>query len=99
MSLHNDHNIEIRLEPLESSHYGRLHCCDCNKFVQWLSKDDLESLTGEPVEEKEIWLNVPYDDGYLAKQLGAKWNPYKKKWYIARTMDVELFEMWIQKEA
>lgn len=32
--------------------------------------------------KKEIYLNVPYKDKDEAKQLGAKWDSSKKKWYI-----------------
>ena len=31
---------------------------------------------------KEIYLNVPYSEKDEAKQLGAKWDSSKKKWYI-----------------
>lgn len=31
---------------------------------------------------KEIYLNVPYKEKDEAKQLGAKWDSSKKKWYI-----------------
>ena len=31
---------------------------------------------------KEIYLNVPYKEKDEAKQLGAKWDTSKKKWYI-----------------
>lgn len=34
---------------------------------------------------KKIYLNVLYEDKEEAKQLGAKWDPTKKKWYTLST--------------
>lgn len=36
-------------------------------------------------ETKIIYLNTSFQDRYLVKNLGAKWNPQLKKWYIFNT--------------
>lgn len=42
-----------------------------------------------------LLLNVPYAEKDEAKQLGAKWNPDLKKWYIPSKKDYHKFEKWI----
>lgn len=49
------------------------------------------------VEEK-FYINVPYAEKDKAKELGAKWDPTKKSWYITKELNQIDFEKWIQKE-
>lgn len=44
-----------------------------------------------------IFLNVPYKDKDKAKQLGARWNSEKKKWYIPENNLMTPFEQWLDK--
>jgi ribonuclease HI len=43
--------------------------------------DKLANIAIGKLPTKRIYLNVPYERKDEAKQLGAKWNPQKKKWY------------------
>lgn len=40
-------------------------------------------------------LNVPYSEKDMAKQLGAKWNPNLKKWYVQERENYYKFLNWI----
>jgi hypothetical protein len=37
---HANHNVEVRLVS-GSNHYGKIHCVDCNKWVTWLSRAEV----------------------------------------------------------
>ncbi len=43
-----------------------------------------------------LFINVPYLEKDEAKQLGAKWNPTKKMWYIENKYNYLNFSKWIQ---
>ncbi len=43
-------------------------------------------------------LEVPFSDKDTAKELGAKWNPIIKKWYIPKGISEEQFSKWIPSE-
>ena len=47
-------------------------------------------------KEKKIYLNCPYEQRVLCKELGAKWDGRKKKWYINENLDREKFDRWIE---
>ena len=51
--------------------------------------DRLANLAIGKMVSKRIYLNVPYERKEEAKQLGAKWNPQKKKWYSENTEDLQ----------
>ncbi len=40
-------------------------------------------------------LNVPFKDKERAKELGAKWDPDIKKWFIPPGVSKESFSQWI----
>ena len=42
-----------------------------------------------------LLLNVPYSEKDEAKQLGARWNPALKKWYVENQKDYPKFSKWI----
>lgn len=42
-----------------------------------------------------LFLNVPYSEKDEAKDLGARWNPTKKKWYVNSRRDYYKFKKWI----
>lgn len=43
-----------------------------------------------------LYLNVPYDEKEEAKALGAKWNPYVKKWYVNCSYDaINKYSKWL----
>ncbi len=48
-------------------------------------------------EEHIIYLNVPYSEKEDAKNLGARWDPQEKKWFISNTADIKLFDRWLTK--
>ncbi len=39
-------------------------------------------------------LKVPYAEKDEAKQLGARWDPKRKKWYVPAGVDTAPFERW-----
>ncbi len=51
-----------------------------------------------PLEDDIIFLNVPYSERNKVKRLGAKWEPFAKKWYIPRTDELEVFTKWLPKK-
>lgn len=50
--------------------------------------DRLANLAIGKMVTKRVYLNVPFERKEEAKQLGAKWNPQKKKWYCENTDDL-----------
>lgn len=43
-----------------------------------------------------IYLDVPYDEKNSAKQLGAKWDSQKRKWYFDGSIkEIYKFQRWI----
>ncbi len=42
-----------------------------------------------------LYLNVPYKEKDIAKNLGAKWDPQIKKWYVENRRDYKKFTKWI----
>jgi phage/plasmid primase-like uncharacterized protein/antirestriction protein ArdC len=44
---------------------------------------------------KNVLLNVPYEQRYLAKNAGAKWDREKKQWYAPAGSDIEVFKRWM----
>lgn len=39
-------------------------------------------------------LNVPFAEKDEAKQLGARWDPKRRKWYVPPGVDAALFARW-----
>ena len=52
------------------------------QFTAWLPK-------------AKVYLVCPFDDKEEAKQLGAKWEPNSKKWYITEDMNTSRFAKWL----
>lgn len=44
---HDNHTVKIHLTRPNSRHYAALRCVECNVHIQWLSKQDAESIQGE----------------------------------------------------
>lgn len=42
-----------------------------------------------------LYLTVPFEQKELAKQLGAKWDPKEKKWYVENQNDYVKFKEWV----
>ena len=42
----------------------------------------------------KTYLNVPYAEKDTAKELGAKWDAAKKKWYAPGNVDIAHFTRW-----
>lgn len=42
-----------------------------------------------------VWLNVPFAQKDRAKQLGARWSPSQKRWYVENKEDLRPFLGWI----
>jgi hypothetical protein len=48
----------------------------------------------ERVTAAKIYLNVPYAEKDAVKALGAKWDPFNKKWYVPAGVDISQFQKW-----
>ena len=46
-----------------------------------------------------FYLNTPYSEKELVKQLEAPWDPEAKKWYVPEYKDRNLFKRWWPKNA
>ena len=44
------------------------------------------------------FLNVPYAEKDQARELGARWNPTRKRWYVPNGVALEPFERWLPKD-
>jgi len=44
------------------------------------------------------FLNVPYAEKDQARELGARWNPTRKRWYVPTGVALEAFERWLPKD-
>lgn len=44
------------------------------------------------------FLNVPYAEKDQARELGARWNPTRKRWYVPNGVALEAFERWLPKD-
>ncbi len=42
-----------------------------------------------------VFLTVPYAEKDAAKALGARWNPTRRRWYVADGVDTGPFAKWI----
>lgn len=42
-----------------------------------------------------VFLTVPYAEKDAAKALGARWNPTRRRWYVADGVSTEPFAKWI----
>jgi hypothetical protein len=45
-----------------------------------------------------MFLNVPYAEKDQARELGARWNPTRKRWYVPDGVALEAFARWIAKD-
>jgi hypothetical protein len=45
-----------------------------------------------------MFLNVPYAEKDQARELGARWNPTRKRWYVPNGVATEPFARWMAKE-
>ena len=43
---------------------------------------------------KQLYLDCPYKDRDLVKKLGAKWDKYKKQWFVPEDVDRTPFMKW-----
>jgi hypothetical protein len=44
------------------------------------------------------FLTVPYAEKDQARELGARWNPTRKRWYVPPGVALEPFERWLAKD-
>ena len=47
LTRHNTHQVIARLTVTGHYHYAELRCVDCNKHIQWLSKQQYLNIIGE----------------------------------------------------
>jgi hypothetical protein len=46
-----------------------------------------------------MFLKVPYAEKDQARELGARWNPTRKRWYVPNGVASEAFARWLDKDA
>ncbi len=47
------------------------------------------------IPSSKTYLNVPFSQKDEAKNLGARWDPEKKKWYVPSGKDIQIFSAWL----
>src|SRR3990167_7526461 len=62
-----------------------------------LLKKICSKLNMDFYKTENFYINVPYSEKDIAKQLGAKWDPQKKSWFIPKEIDHAHFKKWIHK--
>ncbi len=62
-----------------------------------LSSIDIKNIKCEEMI-MSLYLNIPYSDKDEAKNLGARWDPDRKSWYVFSRKDYYKFSKWIFKE-
>jgi len=50
---------------------------------------------GTSAASRVTMLKVPYAEKDEAKQLGARWDPKRKKWYVPQGVDPAPFARWV----
>lgn len=45
---------------------------------------------------QKIYLNVPYPEKDIARNLGARFDGYRKKWYFTNLNDTHKFKKWLK---
>jgi ribonuclease HI len=61
-----------------------------NRDIHSLGNHEADTLASMSIDknlqvqvQSKVYLNVPYSDKENAKNLGAKWDPFKKKWFCS----------------
>ena len=49
--------------------------------------------------KRGVVLNVPYAEKDEAKDLGARWDPDLRKWFVPEGSDIRPFSRWFEPEA
>lgn len=62
-----------------------------------LIKKIYSKINSVPTTEEKFYINVPYSEKDQAKELGAKWDPVKKSWFIPAELNQINFEKWLPK--
>lgn len=44
------------------------------------------------------YIDCPYNEKEIVKEIGGRWDPHKKKWYFTNKNDVEKFKPWLSTE-
>jgi hypothetical protein len=57
---------------------------------------DAARAAPRPSAKAVTLLTVPYAEKDEAKQLGARWDPKRKKWYIPAGVDAAPFSRWVE---
>lgn len=67
--------------------------------TSFASSTQYPNTTSAPVDEAErMLLKCSFTDKDKVKSLGARWNPDKKAWWVAKTDEnIEIFKKWIAK--
>ena len=66
-----EHTYKRNYPSGNKTHYAKVVCCECNKFLSWAPK-------GSPISTD---LYVSFDEKDEAKKLGARWDKFHKRWF------------------
>jgi hypothetical protein len=50
LTQHDTHPMRVHLTRTTSKHYAALRCCHCDTHIQWLSREDADSLNQLGIE-------------------------------------------------
>ena len=54
-----------------------------------------EKSAQSPPREVAAWLLAPYEDRMQVKEIGGRWDPDQKKWYVPLGVDTQPFIRWL----
>ncbi|MDR1083351.1 MAG: DUF5710 domain-containing protein [Deltaproteobacteria bacterium] len=72
---------------------------ETDKFEQWAVKPPAPALKTVPAVVPGTILKVPFEEKEAARELGAKWDPDSKVWYVPEGLETDKFERWAVKES
>lgn len=72
---------------------GSVVACDAPVLV---APSPSERPAARPPAKAVTTLRVPYAEKDEAKQLGARWDPKRKKWYVPAGADPAPFARWLE---
>lgn len=55
---HDNHQVQIHRTKPNSKHYSALRCVDCNKHIQWLSKENTNELKSMGITVINPWITL-----------------------------------------
>lgn len=78
-----------------AAHYSTTKIKKSNRQTfESINKSFADGGRHRPNQRAALYLNVPFAEKENAKQLGAKWDGTKRKWYVPHGLDINAFKQW-----